>query len=384
MEIQEPNYTENAWLQIDKVFQNPDFARMDDSLIYDTLQHNLRAVPFCDYLKRYLHRSAGLESRFDETEDKLYRRILCDSFRDNLTPASFSEDSTTSLRQAAANWLSQKVTRRQTVLLLGFGLRLSPEEVNLFLTKALRLQSLDLQDPFELCCAYCYEHNYAYPKFEELMRLYGESRTSRPPRRKPVSLSGIDSDQTLLREMEKLRSRAGESYQQTEARRAFRRLYHECCETIADIYNNDITGSRVYSADDIGPADLERIISSAIPQSPSGNLITARDSSLGELFRGLFLNRQRISELLADRVPVRRFELLTLLFFLHSENRRYQNDDNPRARLEHFLQEGNELLRSCYFGEIYPANPYEAFLLMCMLSDEPMSTYADVWEKAYN
>ena len=34
-------------------------------------------------------------------------------------------------------------------------------------------------------------------------------------------------------------------------------------------------------------------------------------------------------------------------------------------------------------GEIYLANPYETFLLMCMLSDYPMGTYSDVLELSY-
>ena len=35
-------------------------------------------------------------------------------------------------------------------------------------------------------------------------------------------------------------------------------------------------------------------------------------------------------------------------------------------------------------GELYVANPYECFILMCILSDDPLGTYADVWEMAYD
>ena len=31
-------------------------------------------------------------------------------------------------------------------------------------------------------------------------------------------------------------------------------------------------------------------------------------------------------------------------------------------------------------GPLYIANPYECFLLMCILTDGPLGTYADVWE----
>ena len=43
----------------------------------------------------------------------------------------------------------------------------------------------------------------------------------------------------------------------------------------------------------------------------------------------------------------------------------------------------NHILKECSFGEIYPVNPYECFLLMCLLTEEPLSTYADVWEMIY-
>ena len=32
---------------------------------------------------------------------------------------------------------------------------------------------------------------------------------------------------------------------------------------------------------------------------------------------------------------------------------------------------------------IYPVNPYESFVLMCLLTEEPLSVYNDVWEMSY-
>ena len=33
--------------------------------------------------------------------------------------------------------------------------------------------------------------------------------------------------------------------------------------------------------------------------------------------------------------------------------------------------------------EIYPVNPYEAFVVMCLVTDEPLSVYSEIWEKSY-
>ena len=43
----------------------------------------------------------------------------------------------------------------------------------------------------------------------------------------------------------------------------------------------------------------------------------------------------------------------------------------------------NRILERCFLGELYVSNPYECFVLMCILSEEPLSTYADVWELSY-
>ena len=34
-------------------------------------------------------------------------------------------------------------------------------------------------------------------------------------------------------------------------------------------------------------------------------------------------------------------------------------------------------------GPLYPVNPYENFMMTCMLSDDPVGTFSDVWELSY-
>ena len=41
------------------------------------------------------------------------------------------------------------------------------------------------------------------------------------------------------------------------------------------------------------------------------------------------------------------------------------------------------LLAACGYGGLYVATPYECFILMCILSEDPLSTYCDVWEMSY-
>ena len=42
-----------------------------------------------------------------------------------------------------------------------------------------------------------------------------------------------------------------------------------------------------------------------------------------------------------------------------------------------------EILARCEMSEIYIVNPYECFLLMCLLTDCPLAVFSEIWEKSY-
>ncbi len=73
----------------------------------------------------------------DEANEKTYLSIICAEFKERGTPQSF-EPTTATLRNMAKNWLKQATVNRSVVLLLGFGLGMSVEDVNGFLTKGIR------------------------------------------------------------------------------------------------------------------------------------------------------------------------------------------------------------------------------------------------------
>lgn len=55
-------------------------------------------------------------------------------------------------------------------------------------------------------------------------------------------------------------------------------------------------------------------------------------------------------------------------------------DDDPYTRYRHFLEEIQEILARCEMSEIYIVNPYECFLLMCLLTDCPLAVFSEIWE----
>ena len=400
--------------------KDPYFRDRDCDVIFDLLRSGMRIVPFGDYLKRYIYRKAELQGDYAEIPVSVYQEIICEEFRDRQVPCSFTPSSLR-LRNAAKNWLEQQAVNRQVVLLLGFGLGMDAEDVDMFLTKALQEYGLDAKDPFEALCLYCYRNRLGYPKFEEMWEAFRAAADGTGPAgagdgnlestvRFREKLSGVSGEAELFMFLDSL---PGARRQGVSARQAFDRLYGKAREIVAGIMTaaeadtaeknagrigealsredrlydfqkvQRIAGERekhaVYTREQVTPADLESVILSAVPKDSHGNLASLKGSALEKQFLGKRLSRQRLAEILAGDAPVTRYDLLTLLFFNYS-----QEDTGPKDRYLSFLREANRTLEECGFGPIYVANPYECFLLLCLLAGDPLGTYADVWELSYD
>ncbi len=416
-------FTKAAWNKMYAAVDNQYFQEDDAELIYHSLEKELKPVPFGDYLKRYIYQKTGMEGSFREVPLRDYQSIILDAFRDHHTPPSF-EPTTAKLSALSKNWLTQQVVSRQVVLLLGFGLGMSTEDVNAFLYKALHESVLNTLDPFEMICLYCYDHGFGYYKFEQLrdtyqrmkpgqldMRLIYESQ----PAGRPESVQSTQNEAKLMTYLMTLKGGNGQSKSAETAYEAFIELYDEAREIIADVYNQEAMeenelyvrelrnsldrNDRLYdeekqlrirkaenarkqwSKEDITESDLEHILCSAIPTDQHGNLTPAKKSTLNAQFEGRRFSRKHLNLLLHQKKSVERFDLITMNFLIHAE----QVDQIPNAkkRYMNYIESTNRILASCGMGPLYVANPYECFVLMCILSVSPLETYADVMEMSY-
>ncbi len=417
----EPNrdpldFTGNAVRAMLETVDSRFFRDKDAELIYRTLISRLHAVPFCAYLKRYIYRRAGLSGDYSEIPLSEYDMILRASFSDNETPPAFTP-TTAKLSALSKNWLTQYSVKRNVVLLLGFGLGMSLADVNSFLTVALREAELNPRDPFEMLCRYCYQNSLGYPQFVRLQQKYADACSLLDANRKaiPDSPDEIRTEDRLLRYLASLHEPSGLPCRNAAIQRHFRALYDTTRDLIAGINNiteeekehlrleayrdrmanNDHLynytkqkrieqkkrGIHRFSREDITPSDIEHILCSAIPTDKHGNLLPIRNSRLNEHFRGRKFSRQHLSDILNGQSEADRFDLITLNFFIYSQ----KADDFTGSRLLYraFTDATNAILEDCGMGCLYAANPYECFLLMCILSDDPLGTYADVWEMAY-
>jgi len=127
-------------------------------------------------------------------------------------------------------------------------------------------------------------------------------------------------------------------------------------------------------------ADIEEVLYASVPKEKHGNLLALTNSSLLEVLAGKRLSRQRLSRLMNGEEEPTRYDLMTLSFLIYAKTK-IQMDAKERSFK--FMEDTNRVLADCGFGEMYPADPYECFLMMCMLSMEPLGTFNDVLEMSY-
>ncbi len=417
------NFTELAWDKMYRAVDHRYFQEQDAELIYQSLEKELAPVPFGDYLRRYIYRKTGMEGSFREVPLKDYQMIIQDAFRDYHTPPSFTP-TTAKLSALSKNWLTQQTVRREVVLLLGFGLKMSAEDVNEFLYKALHEPTLNVQDPFEVICLYCYGHGFGYYKFEQLRQMYEEMNPDSldmqkiyeaQPAGRPESIQAIHNDAKLMSYLMTLKNRDGSSVAGEQAYQVFLKLYDEARAVIAEEYNRisreeteqEVSRLRekldrsdrlyeeekqlrlqrvknarkVWKAEEISESDLEHVLCSAIPLDAHGNLTPAKKSTLNAQFEGKRFSRKHLNDLLHRKCVFERFDLITLNFLIHAE--RVDQNPNAKKRYISFLESTNQALSACGMGPIYVTNPYECFVLMCILSVSPLEPYADVMEMSY-
>lgn len=397
-----------------------DFRDENPDIIFECLQKQMRLIPFGDYLKRYIFLKAGFEGHYDEVDIKEYQSIIVDSFRENGTPKSF-EETTAKLSALAKNWLTQASVKRNVIFLLGFGLNMSVNDVSGFLVKAQRERDFNFKDPFEIICWYCLKKGCKFPKMLQLQKLYCDM---------DLESGGIDygdrtigirdtfrnanDDGTLLRLLAEFKIDGAGCRFSVTAQQWFDELYLKSRQIVANCFNSDeeerineklqkyrssISNSdrysdeekqrlvnkirsekKVWTAENITEGDVEKFLCCGVPVDNNGNMLKFSVSKLAKHFDNKRFSRQHIHDILSGKTAVDRFDLITLNFFIFSQD---ETITNNKTRYIRFIDETNLILNECSMGEIYVANPYECFLLMCILSEWPLASYADVLEKSF-
>lgn len=384
--VQDYEFTRRAAQRFRQVVSLEDFEDEDADVIFHYLYKEMELVSFGDHLKRYIYERAGLEEPFSEVPKDVYREIVVESFHETCTPKSMKPTSA-KLSSLVNNWLSQASVKRETVFLLGFGLRMSVEDVSDFLTRVLREQDFDFRNPDEVIFWYCYCNHYEYYKAQEYRERYAGLEPKKDTGEAAAIYAGglsLDTEEKLFDYLAHVKAGADDPMsEKSQAFQEFLRLLYHAKEIIAAMYQQDEEEKKrgkVWTAEDISASDVEKVICSGIPVNKMGNLKKMSASILAKHFSQKRFSRQRINSILKHNFPVERFDLITLEFFIVSQE---MADDDPYQRYRHFLEEIQGILEKCGMSEIYIVNPYECFLLMCLLTDCPLAVFSEIWEKSY-
>lgn len=387
--ISDYEFTKYAVFSLNKVINSEDFEEMDASKIFQYLSREMRIVRFNDFLKRYIYEKAGFEEPFEDVTDMMYKEIIVTSFRENHVPFSFNP-ATAKETRVVNRWLNKETIKRRSIFLLGFGLRMTDADVSEFLIKAIQEDNFDLFNIEEAVCWYCLHHGLSFGKAITIMKKVREGNY-KLPEKGGVSWKVISSNPRmyLLNEDQLfywIHQLKLHNIDETRSKRRyaeFNRLYDQVREIIAKIYQKYASESRtlrVWTREDISPVDVEKSLCSGIPTNQMGNLQKMSKSILAGQFQNKRMDRQRISRLLSHKTEVSRFDLITLLFFIYAEE---VEPDWPVERYLQYIDEINRILRSCSMLGIYPVNPYESFVLMCLVTDGPLDVYSEVLEKSF-
>ena len=420
------DYTQQAYEMIYETIEDPMFESQDQNAIYQALKERIQMVSFGDFLKRYIYEKAIMTGDYREIPIDEYQKIICDEFEERQTPASF-EPTTSRIKNLAKNWLQQRTVNRSVVLLLGFGLGMTDKDVDDFLTKALKEQRLNAKNAQEVICWYCYRNGLSYIRFEQLLKEYHQREMSvdggvQNERLNLDSTSvfkrrmlSIENEEQLKKYLLAIPSATGPAHQSVRARIQFEKLYEQTKTWVADVLTEmeesdalisaarlqeilsqddrhydyekkkmiekEKKRQRKYCASDISPAKVEQVIFASVPKDKHGNILPLKLSTLFSQFTGAKLNRQHIGDILEGRGQITRYDLITLNFLvLYQEIDKYHT---VTERFNAFVESTNRILESSDMGPLYPVNPYESFLMMCILSDDPVGTFSDVWELSY-
>lgn len=385
--VQDFEFTRRAFQNFQQVVNLERFEDQDADVIFQYLYRGMELVSFGDYLRRYIYSHFGITQPFSQVPLEVYKEILLESFERTRTPKSM-KPTTAKLRTLASNWLTQASVKRETVFLLGFGLGMDAEEVKEFLMKVQRERDFDFSSPQEVIYWYCYRNRYGYEVADKMKLRYDEMDVpaqegdrERCRRLLADHQLHLDTQKGLWSYLGLLKGSGVDSGY--EAYRWFARLLEHSKEIIAKMYQQDVEevkGKKLWTAGDISSGDVEKVIFNGIPVDKMGNLRRMSASILSKHFEQKRLSRQRINSILNRRSQPERYDLITLEFFIISQE---MADTDPKERYEVFLKEIEEILTDCHMERIYIVNPYESFILMCLLTDCPLAVFSEIWEMSY-
>ena len=351
----------------------------------------MEIVSFKDFLRRYIYEYAGIKENFNQVTN--YPELLLEIFARNDCYDSNDVEEKKKLKKKANRWLTSESVKRENMFYIGFGLDMNDKQISEFLTLVLKEPDFDFTSPSETIYWHCRYNGKSWMEAQKLLEAY-ENQAEDPSIRENHMWQAmqndpkmyVSSEEGLEKYLHYLKQLGVAKKRETQAREVFMRLYERAQKLCAkhlncypDLIEKDGKQAEL-KAEDINPSRMESILYSGVAVTDNGNLMSF--AKLKEQFKSKRLSRARINGILGGK-PIERFDLITLIFLIYALDEEKLTKSAP-ARFNEFVDETNDLLIEAGMIELYPVNPYEAFVMMCVVSEDLLDTFAGVWEKSYD
>jgi len=193
--VRDYEFTRRAVRDLNDVVYSAQFEDMDTDAIFDYLFKRMELISFKDYLKRYIYERAQIREPFRDIPDDVYIDIIISSFKEYRHAPVLRADRQ-EWRAVVKEWMSHDSVKRPTIFLLGFGLKMSAEDVSEFLTKVIKEEDFNLRDPDEVIYLYCYRNGLKFLDAQELREAYAALPESEIAGSPAALLSGSEAPQS--------------------------------------------------------------------------------------------------------------------------------------------------------------------------------------------
>ena len=426
-------YTLKAQVKLRCVEENQKMQKAirdgDQKVFLDILKHAVDyRLTWGDHIRRFIYDSiapghTSLEDLSDETVMDFIRK----AFRDNgmANRGSMNPKTTTKLGARLKEWMASPAVKisRQTCFLFCFGLNMDEEQASYMLTYVLRQADFNVRDPKEAIYYYCLKYNLQYTGVVSWLEWYDTVEPGEDDRKAEAysgtlilkrdlySLEKDMDDKPFKDYLRRLKSNAGDEKKNSRTRAAVLKgllnelsysISGERCEALSQnsqarevVYTREIRNIRDYTRKQQMLRRLNRAKEAVDYQWLEQELLATPDGTveipeiLGEMIREKIIEiptfpEKSLEKKISDRETEITREDILMAVFLYCTcgmgDAEVDGGESYPERKAEFVYEANRNLDKCGFSEIYLPNPFELFLVSCLLQKRPLNYFLTVWK----
>lgn len=295
---------------------------------------------------------------------------------------------------------------RLVIYLFAYGLGMTVDELQHFIRKALWQPAVNLRDYKEVIYYWCLKNDFGndkISKIQELLSYYLELKTENLPLSSSI---GEQNTQELLDIFDKLRTEDSlkdylKKLKISNSKKSSRSIREEFHYNLSGLVRND-SGSPENmeegektdkeDADYSSALSCQKIVDELEAQRVDAydncheTLLDAEIASW--LFKDVYWTHKSLQNRFDGSVMVSRNEFLLSLFLIYApelsemEFRANSIEELRYFRYDDFREEANSTLEFCNMMPLYPRNPFELFLFICLFHDKPYEYLLANWQQA--